>query len=148
MFSLDEWLDWAITYNFKVNWLGYALTEGFFPEITRKVKADEILKRRYFSSIDDAPEIFPDVADPSGRQKNTTFVNVGRREQQRDVILAVIAALNFDPLQIPDGGKAAIRKACLTRPKLFTSDSFDHAWKNGVAEGFFKLANREKYISK
>lgn len=71
---------------------------------------------------------------------------VGRREQQHEVILAVIAALSYDPLNIPDGGKAKIKAACLTRPRLFTSDSFDHAWKAGV--GLFRMANHEKYSPK
>lgn len=71
--------------------------------------------------------------------------SVGRREQQFEVILAVIAALNFEKMRIPDGGKAKIKKACLTRPRLFTDASFDHAWKEGIAVGYFRMANHEKY---
>ena len=41
--------------------------------------------------------------------------NLSRRENQLEVIMAVIAALKYDPLQIPDGGKAGIKKICLTR---------------------------------
>ncbi len=74
--------------------------------------------------------------------------SLGRREQQHEVILAVIAALKYDPLQIPDGGKAGIKKICLTRPRSFTASGFDHAWKAGVSAGLFKLANREKYSPK
>lgn len=70
---------------------------------------------------------------------------IGRRERQHEVILAVIAALDFDPMKIPDGGKAKIKAACLTRPRLFTSDSFDHAWKAGGSDGLFRLANHQKY---
>jgi len=68
-----------------------------------------------------------------------------RREQQIEMILAVITALNFEPLQIPDGGKAKIKKVCLTRPRLFTDASFDHAWKEGIAIEYFRLANHDKY---
>jgi hypothetical protein len=68
-----------------------------------------------------------------------------RREYQHEVILAVIAALNFHPQQIPDGGKAKIRNACLTRPRIFTDASFDHAWKDGIRNQLFRLANHEKY---
>lgn len=71
--------------------------------------------------------------------------NSGRREQQHEIILAVIAALEFDAQQIPFGGKSKIKSACLTRPRLFTPDSFDHAWKVGLSAGLFKLANHEKY---
>lgn len=69
----------------------------------------------------------------------------GRREQQHEIILAVIAALEYDPLQIPDGGKARIKKACLTRPRAFTDAGFNHAWVEGINAGLFRLANHEKF---
>ncbi|MGA7179245.1 MAG: hypothetical protein WBX11_06625 [Thiobacillaceae bacterium] len=89
-------------------------------------------------------------------RRSTTYSSEGtesgsvpaRREQQIEIILAVIAALEFDPMEIPDGGKATIRKACLTRPRIFTSDAFDHAWKFGLKAEHFRLANSEKYSSK
>lgn len=74
--------------------------------------------------------------------------NPRRREQQHEIILAVIAALEFDPLQIPDRGCAKIKAICLTRPRIFTDSGFDHAWKAGVSAGFFKMANHEKFTSK
>lgn len=72
----------------------------------------------------------------------------GRREQQYEIILAVITAFEFDPLQIPDNGKAKIKSVCLTRSRIFTDSGFGHAWKAGVAAGLFKLASHEKYFSK
>lgn len=74
--------------------------------------------------------------------------NSGRRKQQHEIILAVIAALEFDALQIPDGGKSKIKSACLTRPRLFTVSGFDHAWQEGVTAGFFRLVNHEKFSPK
>jgi len=71
-----------------------------------------------------------------------------RREIQHEIILAVIAALNYEKMQIPDGGKAKIKKACLTRPGLFTDASFEHAWKAGVRKRYFRLANHEKFTPK
>lgn len=71
-----------------------------------------------------------------------------RREQQIEIILVVIAALNFEPLKIPDGGKAEIRKACLNCSRLFTDASFDHAWKKGLDDGLFRLKNHKKYSPK
>lgn len=71
--------------------------------------------------------------------------SAGRREQQIEMILAVIAALNFVPMQIPDGGKAKIKAACLTRPRFFTESGFDHAWKEGLSAGHFRLVNHVKY---
>ena len=84
-------------------------------------------------------------SDLKPRVLNDYLEKIGRREQQLEIILAVITALNFEPLQIPDGGKAKIKVICLTRPKFFTDAAFDHAWKEGVAKGLFKLENSDKY---
>lgn len=70
----------------------------------------------------------------------------GRRQLQYEIILAVISALNFDPRAIPDGGKAKIKAACLTRTRLFTPEGFDHAWKLGTS--LFRMANHDKFSPK
>ena len=70
---------------------------------------------------------------------------LGRRDQQHEIIFAVIHALNYEPLKIPDGGKAKIKVICLKSPKSFTKDSFDHAWKAGLEKKLFRLENAEKY---
>ena len=72
---------------------------------------------------------------------------MNRRNTQLETILAVIAALEYDPFKIPDGGKAKVKSACLTRPRLFTPASFDHAWKDGLSQSLFRLANHDKYSS-
>lgn len=73
---------------------------------------------------------------------------VGKREKQLKFILEVITELNFDALKIPDGGKALIKKECLTtRPELFTADAFQHAWKKGAKDKLFCMANSHKYSS-
>jgi hypothetical protein len=73
-------------------------------------------------------------------------VALGRRKQQFEIILAVVAALEYEPLQIPDGGKAKIKTACLKRPALFTDSSFDHAWKQAVSDGLVRMENHDKFI--
>jgi hypothetical protein len=70
---------------------------------------------------------------------------LGRRDQQHEIILAIIHALNFEPLHIPDGGKAKIKAICLKSPKSFTYASFDHAWKAGLEKNLFKLENADKF---
>lgn len=70
-----------------------------------------------------------------------------KRDIQYELILAVCAALGFDPQQIPDGGKAKIKSVCLTRPRLFTDSSFDRAWKDRPPQ-LFKMANHEKFSPK
>lgn len=71
----------------------------------------------------------------------------GRREHQTETILAVCAALEFDPLKIPTGGKAKVRAACLTRPKLFTPAGFDDAWKAASKNGLIRMEDHEKFIA-
>jgi hypothetical protein len=68
-----------------------------------------------------------------------------RRELQIEIILAIIEALEFEPIKIPDGGKARIKTICLSRPRLFTPSSFDRAWQAGLSQDKFRLANHQKY---
>ena len=90
---------------------------------------------------DEFPRIQANLENPTSMVADT----LGRREQQHEIILAVIAALEFDAQQIPDGGKAKIKSICLTRANVFTDTGFVHAWKAGLSAGLFKLANHEKY---
>lgn len=71
-----------------------------------------------------------------------------RRGQQHQQILDEIAALVFDPMAIPDGGKASIKKMCLTYKTLFTDASFDHAWKDGLKRGIFRMKNHKSFGGK
>lgn len=86
------------------------------------------------------------ILDPPRREiaiaKNT---KAGRRGQQHNAILSVITELQFTPLEIPDGGKAKIKEECLKKTNLFTDAGFDHAWRAGLTNKLFKLANAEKY---
>lgn len=74
--------------------------------------------------------------------------NLSRRQLQHEMIFAVIGGLGFNPMQIPDGGKAKIKMICLTRPRFFTRDGFDHAWQAGVSSDLFRLINHDNYSSK
>ena len=96
--------------------------------------------------------IFPDINLKSNiplmeneQEKEDVPINPSRRDQQLQIMLVVITALDFDALQIPDGGKSKIKKVCLTQPRIFTHDSFDHAWKAGLKKNIFKLKNSDKY---
>jgi hypothetical protein len=121
------------------------------PEDQQFLYVDEVLnwaeKKRLYINADLLKEWKAINQDSNALTKvsATDEESLGRREQQHEVILAVIAALKYDPLQIPNGGKAGIKKICLTCPRSFTDASFDHAWKRGVSAGLFKLANHNKY---
>jgi hypothetical protein len=72
----------------------------------------------------------------------------GKREQQHQIIIAVINALNYEPLEIPTGIKSKIKDICLKSPRMFTDSSFDHAWKSGTSSGLFKMLESDRFSSK
>ncbi|WNB76776.1 hypothetical protein [Methylomonas koyamae] len=52
-------------------------------------------------------------------------------------------------MNIPEGGKGAIKAACLKIPGgLFTESGFDHAWKSASTQNKISVANKDKYLSK
>jgi hypothetical protein len=73
---------------------------------------------------------------------------LGKREQQHQIILAVINALNYEPLEIPTGGKSKIKDVCLKSARIFTDSSFDHAWRSGTSSGLFKMLESDRFSSK
>lgn len=75
-------------------------------------------------------------------------LKLSRREQQLEIILAVIYALNYQPLQIPTAGKTRIKTICLKLPRSFTPSGFGHAWKKGLSNGLFKLLDSDKFSGK
>lgn len=85
-----------------------------------------------------------DTIEPTSADEPTP----GRRGHQIETILAVIAALQYAPLKIPDGGKAKIKAACLTRHALFTESAFEHAWKHAVSDGQVRMENHDKFSPK
>lgn len=95
-----------------------------------------------FASTPDAPPVDAGSTSSSGAD------NDGRRAQQINGILVAVAASGYDAQAIPDGGKAAVKKACKAAlPSLFTDSSFDHAWKAASKTGKVAMANKEKYNS-
>lgn len=72
---------------------------------------------------------------------------VGRRQKQINKILAVIESFQFDPLQIPYGGKQEIKTECLKDKSLFTEDGFKKAWMEANKKELIRLINKEKFLS-
>lgn len=105
------------------------------------------LSRLYVKSIDmeKLKDINNDTEVAVDNMSSTNDEKIGRREFQHEIISAIIVALNYPPLSIPDGGKAKIKNICLTRPRIFTPSSFDHAWKDGLANKFYRMANHSKF---
>jgi hypothetical protein len=87
-------------------------------------------------------------AESEGYEESAEPENLGRRKLQHEVILAVIAALGYEHMAIPDGGKAQIKSILLNRPLLFTESGFSHAWKAGVDDGLFRLLNHDRFSPK
>jgi len=72
-----------------------------------------------------------------------------RRNAQISIIKQVAIKLDYDPLNIPQGGKAAIKTECQkVDPTLFSPAAFDHAWKKANKRNEISMENKEKYTSK
>lgn len=80
---------------------------------------------------------------PSHKRKGSE-----RRNNQHEVICDLISALKLDSMQLPLGSKAKLHDVCLLNPSLFTTSSFDHAWKAGLDAKLFRLADHDKFSQK
>lgn len=74
--------------------------------------------------------LFGDVADPAvGSDEIDRSTIVSRRI---DAIMIAINAKGWNAQAIPDGGKAALKEICLKQAQLFTTSTFDAAWKKAA----------------
>jgi hypothetical protein len=82
----NKWINWAIEKNFKINWLAFALDEGFFSKVKKGIETEETLRKIYFHNdqVESIPENLP-------QQKVEPSKPLGSRE--RNNLLKVIAAL-------------------------------------------------------
>lgn len=73
----------------------------------------------------------------------------GKRNKQIEAICEVIKSLGYNPLKIPEGGKAKIKAKCLQlEGGLFTDAGFDHAWRAANKLEKISMQDKEKYLSK
>ena len=126
-------IEWALSKHFTPDWYDWAIGTGLYipSEPTIEVTTQPLTANAQLNNDD-----------------SETYVNLERQAQQHEIILAIIAALKFPALQIPYGGKAEIKKACLTRTKLFTESTFKRTWQAGADLGLFKILDSDKYSSK
>lgn len=78
-------------------------------------------------------------------------LGLSKREKQIATIINEARALQYDPMSVPDGGKAALMKNCMkSRPDLFGAgpDPFMDAWKEGGNQGRLRMKNHHRYSSK
>jgi len=93
-------------------------------------------------------EGFLHLPDAAIAAENMEKNEPGRRQQQLDAIVEVIEKLGYEPMAVPDSGKAKIKSIVLSQPKLFTDRGFEHAWRSGVTSQLFRLQNSEKFSKK
>lgn len=88
---------------------------------------------------------------PAVSRSEPNEIGLSKREKQIIAILDEVRALEYDPMSVPDGGKAILMRKCMTsRPDLFGAgqDPFKEAWKEGVNQGRLRMANHHRYSSK
>lgn len=73
----------------------------------------------------------------------------GRRAQQIGEILKAIQGLGWNTLQIPYGGKKRLEDlCCASSPGMFSTDGFNHAWKEALKKGLVRTANHGTYAKR
>jgi len=72
---------------------------------------------------------------------------LGRRDLQIQRILEVIEELNFNPRQIPEGGKKTVETRCLEDAEMFTKDGFKKAWQEARNRSLIEVEGIDKYRS-
>lgn len=70
-----------------------------------------------------------------------------RRDNQIAFICVTAKELKYkDLLNIPEGGKAAIKAECLKNTALFTDAGFSHAWKEANKRKVISMQDKERYL--
>ena len=70
----------------------------------------------------------------------------GTRVKQINEIIIIAGQLGYNPMCIPKGGKAIIKKECLKKAAVFTDSGFDHAWKRANKLNKISIENKEQYL--
>lgn len=75
--------------------------------------------------------------------------HTGKREKQIQTIEATARTLKYEPLDIPEGGRAAIKAHCLEHHfGLFTDSGFEHAWKEANRQGRIRIYRKERFLAR
>jgi hypothetical protein len=91
----------------------------------------------------------PDEKPESESVESSGEEELSRREAQVRYIAETVSALGFDPMAIPDGGKAKTRLKCkLEQPRLFTDAGFDEAWSVAVTQKRVRMAKHDLYAGR
>jgi len=86
------------------------------------------------------------MIDVVSRQPKSSVGKIPVRPAQIEAIRKTAVGLGYNPLAIPNTGKAAIKKECLKDAKLFTDSGFDHAWKDASKQNVICIQNKEKFL--
>jgi hypothetical protein len=88
---------------------------------------------------------------PAVPRSEPNELGLSKREKQIIVIIDEARALQYNPMSVPDGGKAILMKKCMAlRPDLFGAgpDPFNEAWKEGVKQKRLRMENHQRFSSK
>ena len=90
-------------------------------------------------------EVVPDAGVDS--QDDNDPETKKRRDKQIIFICTTAKQLKYeDLLNIPEGGKAAIKIECLKNTALFTMDGFKRAWVEAGKRNLISMTEKEKYL--
>jgi hypothetical protein len=81
------------------------------------------------------------LSDANGEEPDEATIE----KRIKEIVRVAKDELRFNPLEIPDGGKASIKENCLSNATLFTKATFDSAWKAARKRDLVKMKNHDKY---
>ncbi len=91
-------------------------------------------------------DAWPVTSAPSPRKDSR---QTGKREKQIQTIEATARALEYDPLDIPELGRAAIKAHCLEHHfGFFTESGFNHAWKEANRQRSISIHGKDRYLAR
>jgi hypothetical protein len=120
----------------------------------RKNKIEELqieLLKKQIAQLPSEPEINKNTlhsptTEPTKALDSAENEGKGKRNKQVNVILKAVINFEYDPLNIPEGGKAKIKKECLKNKSLFTESAFKRAWIESGRRGLIRMKDKEKYL--
>lgn len=73
------------------------------------------------------------------------FTPLGVMKERVEKLLAAVAAMGVDPKNVPYNAKRKIKFLCMKDPDVFSSGTFDKAWKDASKEGLLRHVNQHVF---
>ena len=127
-----------------------AEVDAVMPSDARTIELGQLNKtiveiKRQLGCLEVEQEVRKCVSEPIAENEGDD--SKGRRDEQVNLICETAKNLGYpDLLNIPEGGKKAIKVECLKITQWFTEDGFKKAWVEAGKRNLIKMKDKEKYL--